>query len=115
MAWRVPSRKEAAEQLGGQQVARGHRVSRRAPGAKRTLEGTGRRQAARDAQGDQKGAELRVSRKAQVAWIAPTSQERASPSGQGALQHVWSGAGYAGALLHGKKEKQDIFFAAVVI
>ena len=71
--------------------------------------------AARRAQGDQKGAELRVARKRQAAWIAPTSQERASPSGQGALQRVWNGAGYAGALLRGKKEKQGIFFAAIVI
>ena len=33
------SQKEVAEQLGGQQVIRGRRVSRRAPGAKRTPEG----------------------------------------------------------------------------
>ena len=31
VAWRAPSRKEVAEQLGAQQVARGRRVSRRAP------------------------------------------------------------------------------------
>ena len=41
VAWRAPSRKEIAEQLGGQQAARGRRVSRRAPGAKRTPEGPG--------------------------------------------------------------------------
>ena len=41
VTWRRPSRKEVAEQLGGQQVARGRRVSRRAPGAKRTPEGPG--------------------------------------------------------------------------
>ena len=32
----------------------------------------------------------------QTAWIVPISQERASPSGQGALQRVWSGGGYQG-------------------
>ena len=62
VAWRRPSRKEVAEQLGGQQVARGRRASRMAPGAKRTPEGPGR-QAARRAHGDQKDAEFRVARK----------------------------------------------------
>ena len=32
----------------------------------------------------------------QAAWIAPTSQERASSSGQGAQQRVWSGGRYEG-------------------
>ena len=71
--------------------------------------------ASRRAQGEQKGAELRVARKRQAAWIMPTSQEQASPSGQGALRRMWNGAEYAGALLRGKKEKQGIFFAAAVI
>ena len=55
--------KEVAEELGGQQVARGRRVSKRAPAVKRTPEGPGGRQAGRRAQGDQKDAELRVARK----------------------------------------------------
>ena len=38
------------------------------------------------------------SERRQAAWAAPTSQQRASPSGQGKLQRVWSGGGYAGAL-----------------
>ena len=41
VAWRNPRGKEVAEQLGGQQVAKGCRVSRRAQKAKRTAEGPG--------------------------------------------------------------------------
>ena len=65
VGWRAPSRKEVAEQLGGQQAARGRRVSRRAPAAKMTQEGPGGggRLAASRAQCDQ-DAELRVARKA---------------------------------------------------
>ena len=47
MAWKTPSRKEVAEQLGGQQVTRGRRVPRRTPGAKRTPEGPGGRRVIR--------------------------------------------------------------------
>ena len=104
VAWRAPSRKEVAKQLGREQLAMGRRVSRRAPRAKRTPKEPGGHQAAMRAQGDHKGAELRVARKSQAAWIAPTSQQRASPSGHGALQRVRSGTGFAGALLHEKKK-----------
>ena len=51
-------------------------MSRRAPGAKSALEGPGGRQAARRAQGDQKGAEFRVAKRRQAAWISPTRQEQ---------------------------------------
>ena len=89
-------------------------MSRRAPGAKRTPEGPGGRQSVRRAQGGQKGAEFRAATEVPSSLVAPTSQERASPRGQGALKRVWNGAGYAGALLRVKKEK-GIFFAAAVI
>ena len=39
---------------------------------------------------------------------------QASPSGQRVLQHMWRGAGYAGALLRGNKEKHGIFAAVVI-
>ena len=68
VAWRRPSRKEVAEQLGGQQAARGRRVSRRALGAKKTPEGPG-------SSSSQEGA--------------PTSHEQALPSGQGSLLTSW--------------------------
>ena len=85
VAWRRPSPKEVAEQLGGQQVTRGRRVSRRAPGAKRTSEGQRGegRQTARKAQGDQKDAEFRVARK------APSSLGCADQSGASVAE--WAG------------------------
>ena len=49
VTWRRPSRKEVAEQLGGQQVVRGRRVSRRAPGSKKTPEGPGASSSQEDA------------------------------------------------------------------
>ena len=89
MAWREPSRKEGAEQLGGpQQVARGRRVFRRARGAKRIPDEPAGRQAARRAQSDHKGAALRVARKAPSILDTPVSQEGASPRWKASLQRV---------------------------
>ena len=115
MAWKTSSRKKVTEQLGGQQVTRGRRVPRRAPVAKRTLEGPRGRQAAMRAQGDQKGAKFRVAKKAPSSLDCAGQSERELPSGQGAVQRVWSGAGHAGVPLRGKKKKQGILFAAAVI
>ena len=95
VAWKTPSRKKVAKQLGGQQVTRGRRVPRRVPGVKKTPEGPEGRQSARRAQGDQKGAKLRVAKKAPSSLDCAGQSERELPSGQGAVQRVWSGAGYA--------------------
>ena len=115
MAWKTPSRNKVAEQLGGQQVTRGRRVPPRVPGAKRRAEGPGERQAARRMQGDQNGAKLRVAKKAPSSLDCARQSERESPSEQGAVHRVWSGAGYAEVPLRGEKEKQGILFAAAVI
>ena len=66
--------KDVAEQLGGQWVARGRRVSRMAPGAERAPEGLGGRRVTRTPPNSEQPERL------QVAWVASTSQEWASPS-----------------------------------
>ena len=71
VAWRAPSRQERAEQLGGQQVARGRRMSGKAPGAKRTPEGPGGRRGTRRA-----GSSLdcvNQSRAGVVEWAGPAA------------------------------------------
>ena len=93
LAWRALCRKDIAEHLGGQQVASGAEC----PGGHL------------EPKGPQRGQEVvkqpggcRMTRSApnpewperlQAAWVVPISQERASPSGQGALQRVWSDGG----------------------
>ena len=88
------SREDVAEQLGGQQVARGRRVSRRAPGAKRTPKGAGGRQAVRRVQDDQfKCPEPRAARK------APSSLDCAEQSGAGVAEWAWARCCVCGAVV----------------
>ena len=97
MAWRRPSRKEVAEQLGGQQVARGRQVSRRALGAKRTPEGPGA-SSSREGAGWPEGCRIPGSQKGskQLGLHRPVrsghrrmGRAPCSPAGgQGALQPV---------------------------
>ena len=62
-------------------MTRGRRVPRKIPGAKKTPEGPGGRQAARRVQGDQKGAKLRVAKKAPSSLDCAGQSERESPVG----------------------------------
>ena len=77
MAWRAPDRKEVAERLGGQKVGRGAECPGGHREPQKTPERPGGRRLTRRALGDQKGAEVRVARK------APSRSDCADQSGAG--------------------------------